>query len=122
MGRSKDQLQTKGLQARAGTSPPSPKTPQKVTTVSKNGKKSKSSGPPKYVTSRLEISAVTINMSGRGVLGVTPKYKVDMVETFLKTVPDIVFLQVGSKLKLNLSILIVISWLVKLKLLSSTEY
>jgi hypothetical protein len=47
---------------------------------------------------RMEIAAVTINMSGRGVLGVTPKYKVDMVETFLKTVPDIIFLQVLSNI------------------------
>lgn len=43
---------------------------------------------------RLEIAAVTINMSGRGVLGVTPKYKIDMVETFLKSSPDLIFLQV----------------------------
>jgi hypothetical protein len=50
---------------------------------------------------RMEIAAVTINMSGRGVLGVTPKYKVDMVETFLKTVPDIIFLQVLSNLFLS---------------------
>jgi hypothetical protein len=42
----------------------------------------------------MEIAAVTINMSGRRVLGVTPKYKVDMVETFLKSLPDLIFLQV----------------------------
>ncbi len=54
---------------------------------------------------RMEIAAVTINMSGRGVLGVTPKYKVDMVETFLKTVPDIIFLQVLS----NIFILVISS-------------
>ena len=90
--------------------PPSPLTPRKGTKLSqieppsKNGKKSKissSSSDTKYVSSRMEISAVTINMSGRGVLGVTPKYKVDMVETFLKTVPDIVFLQVNLHLSLD---------------------
>ena len=109
MGKSKDQLQNYGPQSKAGTSTPSPKTPQKIDPKNgkidsktlqkidpKNGKKSKGSDAPKYVTSRMEISAVTINMSGRGVLGVTPKYKVDMVETFLKTIPDLVFLQVGN--------------------------
>jgi hypothetical protein len=42
----------------------------------------------------MEISAVTINMSGRSILGLTPKYKVDMVETFLQTLPEVIFLQV----------------------------
>ena len=81
-------------------SPPTPRKGSKLSQIEpplKNAKKSNNSkggSDSKYVSSRMEISAVTINMSGRGVLGVTPKYKIDMVETFLKTVPDIVFLQV----------------------------
>jgi hypothetical protein len=66
---------------------------------------------------RMEIAAVTINMSGRGVLGVTPKYKVDMVETFLKTVPDIIFLQVLS----NIFILVISSIYLRGVLLEKTS-
>ncbi len=79
-----------------GAETPVPKSKSSQIGPLKNGAKLKrGSSDPKYVTSRMEISAVTINMSGRGVLGVTPKYKIDMVETFLKTVPDVVFLQVS---------------------------
>ncbi len=79
-----------------GAETPIPKSKSSQIGPLKNGAKLKRrSSDPKYVTSRMEISAVTINMSGRGVLGVTPKYKIDMVETFLKTVPDVVFLQVS---------------------------
>jgi len=41
-------------------------------------------------------------MSGRSILGLTPKYKVDMVETFLQTAPDIIFLQVASEFILKI--------------------
>ena len=103
MGRSKDynqpqpqpQTQNKSL-GKSRTEAPSPKTPPRVAKIDpKNVKKVSKASDSKYVTSRMEITAVTINMSGRGVLGVTPKYKVDMVETFLKSLPDVIFLQVS---------------------------
>lgn len=83
MGRSKDynqpQTQNRSL-GKTKAETPSPKTPPRVSkTDPKNVKKVSKASDSKYVTSRMEITAVTINMSGRGVLGVTPKYKIDMV-------------------------------------------
>ena len=55
----------------------------------------KSSQPDlREVVSRKEIGAVTINMSGRSGLGLTPKYKIDMVKDYLQTTtPDVIILQ-----------------------------
>ena len=55
----------------------------------------KSSHPDlREVVSRKEIGAVTINMSGRSGLGLTPKYKIDMAKDYLQaTTPDVIILQ-----------------------------
>ena len=53
-------------------------------------------GPPDFrdVVSRKEISAVTMNMTGRVGLGLTPRYKIDMVKEYLSsTKPDILIVQ-----------------------------
>jgi len=46
------------------------------------------------VVSRKDVLAVTMNMSGRSGLGLTPRYKIDMVKEFLTVlVPDIIVVQ-----------------------------
>lgn len=46
------------------------------------------------IVSRKEITAVTMNMSGRSGLGITPKYKIDMVQDYLSTsMADIILVQ-----------------------------
>ena len=46
------------------------------------------------VISRKEVCAATINMSGRCGLGLTPKYKVDMMKDYLQSInPDVIILQ-----------------------------
>ncbi len=48
----------------------------------------------RQVVSRKEIKAVTMNMNGRMGLGLTPRYKIDLVRQHLaKDVPDIVLIQ-----------------------------
>lgn len=46
------------------------------------------------IKSRKAIDVVTINMHGKGVMGLTPKYKVNMIQDFLSNFPDVVFFQV----------------------------
>jgi len=46
------------------------------------------------VKSRREVSMVTINLSGGTVLGLTPQYKVNLVEQYLTAFPDVIFIQV----------------------------
>lgn len=60
---------------------------------SRNGTKS----PPDAgaIKSRKEIKAVTMNMSGKAVMGMTPKYKINMIQDFLYDFPDVVFFQVS---------------------------
>lgn len=45
------------------------------------------------VPSRKEVSLVTMNTSGKSVMGFTPKYKLNMIEEFLQTFPDAIFFQ-----------------------------
>ncbi|TRY71198.1 hypothetical protein TCAL_15058 [Tigriopus californicus] len=45
------------------------------------------------VPSRKEVSLVTMNTSGKSVMGFTPKYKLKMMEEFLHTFPDAIFFQ-----------------------------
>ena len=61
---------------------------------SMRGRKKSSHPDLREVVSRKEIGAVTINMSGRSGLGLTPKYKIDMVKDYLQTTtPDVIILQ-----------------------------
>ena len=46
------------------------------------------------VVSRKDVSAVTMNMTGRVGLGLTPRYKIEMVKEYLSsTKPDILIVQ-----------------------------
>ena len=46
------------------------------------------------VVSRKDVSAVTMNMTGRVGLGLTPRYKIEMVKEYLSsTKPDILIIQ-----------------------------
>ena len=46
--------------------------------------------------SKKEITVVTINANGRGALGLTPRYKIDLIKTYLmSSKPDAIFFQVG---------------------------
>jgi len=63
---------------------------------SRNARKSLNNNNPdlREVVSRKEVCAATINMSGRCGLGLTPKYKVDMMKDYLQSVnPDVIILQ-----------------------------
>lgn len=62
---------------------------------SRNQKKKSSSVPDlRNVVSRKDAIAVTMNMSGRSGLGMTPRYKIDMVKNYLKSVPpDVIVVQ-----------------------------
>ena len=63
---------------------------------SRHSKKSSSNNSPdlREVVSRKEVCAATINMSGRSGLGLTPKYKIDMVKEYLQcSNPDVIILQ-----------------------------
>ena len=47
--------------------------------------------------SKKEITVVTINANGRGALGLTPRYKIDLIKTYLmSSKPDAIFFQVGT--------------------------
>ena len=43
------------------------------------------------------IRAVTMNLSGQSVMGLTPAYKVNYIRNYLETLPDVVFIQDGIK-------------------------
>ena len=46
------------------------------------------------IVSRKDVSAVTMNMTGRVGLGLTPRYKIEMVKEYLSsTKPDILIVQ-----------------------------
>ena len=42
---------------------------------------------------RRSIKAVTMNLSGQSVMGLTPAYKIGHVKDFLRTLPDVIFIQ-----------------------------
>ena len=42
---------------------------------------------------RKAIKVVTMNLSGQGVLGLTPAYKINYIRDFLECLPDVVFFQ-----------------------------
>ena len=46
---------------------------------------------------RLAIRAVTLNLSGQSVMGLTPAYKINYIRNYLETTPDVVFIQDGIK-------------------------
>ena len=46
---------------------------------------------------RLAIRAVTLNLSGQSVMGLTPAYKINYIRNYLETLPDVVFIQDGIK-------------------------
>ena len=46
---------------------------------------------------RLAIRAVTMNLSGQSVMGLTPAYKINYIRNYLQTSPDVVFIQDGIK-------------------------
>ena len=46
---------------------------------------------------RLAIRAVTLNLSGQSVMGLTPAYKINYIRNYLETIPDVVFIQDGIK-------------------------
>ena len=46
---------------------------------------------------RLAIRAVTMNLSGQSVMGLTPAYKMNYIRNYLETLPDVVFIQDGIK-------------------------
>lgn len=64
---------------------------------SSRGKGGKPSTPPDAgaIKSRREISLVTMNLTGSSLMGLTPKYKVNLIEQFLNNFPEVVFIQVG---------------------------
>ena len=45
------------------------------------------------IGSKKEITLVTMNTNGSGVLGLTPKYKIQIVKEYLKFKPDVIFIQ-----------------------------
>ncbi len=47
------------------------------------------------IKSRREISLVTMNLSGSSLMGLTPKYKVNLIQEFLGSFPEAVFIQVN---------------------------
>lgn len=56
--------------------------------------KSKSVPDLRNVVSRKDVMAVTMNMSGRTGLGLTPRFKIDMVKEYLNAgVPDVIVIQ-----------------------------
>ncbi|TRY78703.1 hypothetical protein TCAL_14425 [Tigriopus californicus] len=40
-----------------------------------------------------EVSLINMNLNGKSVMGLTPKYKIRMIEEFLKSFPDVLFFQ-----------------------------
>ena len=52
---------------------------------------------PDSMKGRLAIRAVTMNLSGQSVMGLTPAYKINYIRNYLETLPDVVFLQDGIK-------------------------
>ena len=63
-------------------------------TASTRKPKSESIPDLRNVVSRKDIIAVTMNMSGRSGLGLTPRYKIDMVKEYLSGCkPDVIVIQ-----------------------------
>ena len=52
---------------------------------------------PDSMRGRLAIRAVTMNLSGQSVMGLTPAYKINYIRDYLETLPDVVFIQDGIK-------------------------
>ena len=52
---------------------------------------------PDSMKGRLAIRAVTLNLSGQSVMGLTPAYKINYIRNYLETAPDVVFIQDGIK-------------------------
>ena len=50
-----------------------------------------------YMKGRLAIKAVTMNLSGQSVMGLTPAYKLNHIREYLETLPDVVFIQDGVR-------------------------
>lgn len=50
-----------------------------------------------YMKGRLAIKAVTMNLSGQSVMGLTPAYKLNYIREYLESLPDVVFIQDGVR-------------------------
>ena len=58
-------------------------------------KSRKKSTETRLTGSKKEITVVTINANGRGALGLTPRYKLDLIKSYLlSSKPDTIFFQV----------------------------
>ena len=58
-------------------------------------KSRKKSNEMRLAGSKKEITVVTINANGRGALGLTPRYKLDLIKSYLlSSKPDTIFFQV----------------------------
>jgi hypothetical protein len=72
---------------------PSIQTTRKSTSKKVSVKEVESGLDLREVVSRKEVTAVTMNMSGRSGLGLTPRYKIDMVQEYLQSIPDVILIQ-----------------------------
>ena len=60
-------------------------------------KSRKKSDERRLTGSKKEITVVTINANGRGALGLTPRYKIDLIKSYLvSSKPDAIFFQVNE--------------------------
>ena len=60
-------------------------------------KSRKTSNEVRLTGSKKEITVVTINANGRGALGLTPRYKIDLIKSYLlSSKPDTIFFQVRN--------------------------
>ena len=62
-------------------------------------KSRKKSNEVRLTGSKKEITVVTINANGRGALGLTPRFKIDLIKSYLlSSKPDTIFFQVPNRL------------------------
>lgn len=71
--------------------------PTRRVSYSENTKKDKDKDKDKsdagVIKSRREITLVTMNLNGAGVMGLTPTFKIKMIQEFLQNFPDVIFFQ-----------------------------
>jgi hypothetical protein len=73
--------------------------------------------------SKKEITVVTINANGRGALGLTPRYKIDLIKSYLlSSKPDAIFFQVRNSDLVRLIMEILIIFMILVSLFPHTFY
>ena len=89
-----DIMRKAGRDHRSLSKPPPMVRPSVSSRGSLQRQKSKSVPDLRNVVSRKDVLAVTMNMSGRTGLGLTPRFKIDMVKDYLNNgVPDVIVIQ-----------------------------